>query len=244
LPLARGRPLATLPSLAAAAAVGSKRARDEKEEDDDDDEEEDDDDDEEEEAPAPAPASKKPRNEEAAAPAAAPAGEVAPLQVFMKGIPFDCDEEAVKAYFGEHAAAATITDIDMPKFEDSGRSRGMARISLSDQAGVDAALALNGADFNGRNVSIELAAARPPRASFISDRPPAEPSNTVFLGNLSFAATEEELRAAFDGCGGIVSVRIATDRETGNPRGCVPARRAPSLRCPSPCPHPHFPRTH
>ena len=43
-----------------------------------------------------------------------------------------------------------------------------------------------------------------------------EPSNTLFVGNLSFDATEDSLAKVFKGC---KEVRIAKDRETGNSRG-------------------------
>ena len=45
-----------------------------------------------------------------------------------------------------------------------------------------------------------------------------EPSNTLFVGNLSFDATKESLMKVFKGS---KDVRIATDRETGKPRGLV-----------------------
>lgn len=41
----------------------------------------------------------------------------------------------------------------------------------------------------------------------------------VFVGNLTFDATEDSLREAFAGYGEIKSVRIITDRETGRSRG-------------------------
>jgi nucleolin len=46
-----------------------------------------------------------------------------------------------------------------------------------------------------------------------------EASNTVFVGNLPFDADEDTIRSHFAGVGEVVSVRIATDRETGRPRG-------------------------
>jgi RNA recognition motif-containing protein len=41
----------------------------------------------------------------------------------------------------------------------------------------------------------------------------------LFVGGLSFSATEEDLRSAFGTVGNIVSVRIVQDRDTGKPRG-------------------------
>lgn len=44
-------------------------------------------------------------------------------------------------------------------------------------------------------------------------------SNKLYIGNLSFSTTEDELRAAFQRHGTVDSVSVITDRETGRPRG-------------------------
>src|SRR5207247_4432573 len=41
----------------------------------------------------------------------------------------------------------------------------------------------------------------------------------LFVGNLSFQATEEDLRELFQQAGTVESVRIVTDQFTGSPRG-------------------------
>jgi len=41
----------------------------------------------------------------------------------------------------------------------------------------------------------------------------------LFVGNLSFQATEEDLRELFHQAGTVESVRIVTDQFTGRPRG-------------------------
>jgi RNA recognition motif-containing protein len=41
----------------------------------------------------------------------------------------------------------------------------------------------------------------------------------IYVGNLSFDATEEDVRLAFAEHGDVASVNIITDRETGRPRG-------------------------
>jgi RNA recognition motif-containing protein len=44
-------------------------------------------------------------------------------------------------------------------------------------------------------------------------------SNKVFVGNLSFDVTREELIEAFSAAGRVVDAKVPTDRETGRPRG-------------------------
>ena len=41
----------------------------------------------------------------------------------------------------------------------------------------------------------------------------------LFVGNLSFQATEEDLRELFQQAGTVETVRIITDQFTGRPRG-------------------------
>ena len=44
-------------------------------------------------------------------------------------------------------------------------------------------------------------------------------SAKLFVGNLSYQATEEDLRELFQQAGAVQSVRIITDQFTGRPRG-------------------------
>jgi RNA recognition motif-containing protein len=44
-------------------------------------------------------------------------------------------------------------------------------------------------------------------------------STKVFVGNLSFDVTREELIEAFSAAGRVVDAKVPTDRETGRPRG-------------------------
>jgi len=44
-------------------------------------------------------------------------------------------------------------------------------------------------------------------------------SKKLYVGNLSFSSTEEDLRAAFESHGAVDSVNVITDRETGRSRG-------------------------
>src|ERR1700730_1608873 len=41
----------------------------------------------------------------------------------------------------------------------------------------------------------------------------------IFVGNLSFQTTQDELHAAFSPYGNVERVNIVTDRDTGQPRG-------------------------
>jgi RNA recognition motif-containing protein len=42
---------------------------------------------------------------------------------------------------------------------------------------------------------------------------------SIYVGNLSYQVTEEDLKAAFSEYGTVTRVQLPTDRETGRPRG-------------------------
>jgi len=44
-------------------------------------------------------------------------------------------------------------------------------------------------------------------------------SKRIYVGNLPFSATEDEVRDLFGQYGGVISVALINDRETGRPRG-------------------------
>ncbi|WP_419785156.1 RNA recognition motif domain-containing protein [Pseudodesulfovibrio sp.] len=44
-------------------------------------------------------------------------------------------------------------------------------------------------------------------------------SKNIYVGNLPWSATEDEVRAAFEAYGSVSSVKLVQDRETGRPRG-------------------------
>lgn len=42
---------------------------------------------------------------------------------------------------------------------------------------------------------------------------------SIYIGNLPFSATEEDIRDLFSPYGAVHAVKLVTDRETGQPRG-------------------------
>jgi RNA recognition motif-containing protein len=80
-----------------------------------------------------------------------------------------------------------------------------------------------------RNRHIEKQRAIEYAASFFDARASVSPtsffqenvfmSKNIYVGNLSWSTTEEEVRALFEAYGQVTSVKLVEDRETGRPRG-------------------------
>lgn len=48
---------------------------------------------------------------------------------------------------------------------------------------------------------------------------PSQVKHDIFVGNLAFNTTEEQLQQAFSEIGRVINVRLVTDLDTGKPRG-------------------------
>ena len=88
---------------------------------------------------------------------------------------------------------------------------------------TEAQTALNALDrqvFEGRRLSVQFAV---PRASGVrrsaSNMPKAPPSRTLFIGNMSFELSDQDLNDLFKNIKNVLDVRVAIDRRTGQPRG-------------------------
>ncbi|WP_366949841.1 RNA-binding protein [Immundisolibacter sp.] len=51
---------------------------------------------------------------------------------------------------------------------------------------------------------------------------------SIYVGNLPFSATEDQVRALFEQYGTVQSVKLINDRETGRPRGFAFVEMEPS----------------
>ncbi|QCE08776.1 nucleolin [Vigna unguiculata] len=138
-----------------------------------------------------------------------------PTKVYVGGIPYYSTEDDIRSYF---ESCGTITEVDCMYFPESGKFRGIAIISFKTEAAAKRALALDGADMGGLFLKIQPYKAT--RANKTSDFAPEilEGYNRVYVGNLSWDITEEELRKFFNNCE-ITSVRFGMDKETGEFRG-------------------------
>ena len=76
--------------------------------------------------------------------------------------------------------------------------------------------------FQGRRLAVQLSASKN-RSRTIrqdSDAPPTrDPTKTLYIGNMPFDMSDQDLNKMFREVKGVVDVRIAIDRRTGQPRG-------------------------
>jgi len=136
-------------------------------------------------------------------------------KIFVKGLPWVVSEEEIRDYF---KACGKMVKVELPVQAD-GRASGTAYVEFSKRAEVDAALKLDGGIWPGteRWLKIEEAREKPNKPMGSGGIRP-EGCDTVFIGNLPWDVTEEQLREIFGSCGDINQVRFAMG-EDGSFRG-------------------------
>lgn len=138
-------------------------------------------------------------------------------KVYVGGIPFYSSEDDIRSYFD---GCGTITEVDCMMFPESGKFRGIAIISFKTEAAAKRALALDGADMGGLYLKIQPYKATRSNHAHVPDFAPkiVEGYNRIYVGNLSWDITEDDLRKLFSDCK-ISSIRFGIDKETEQFRG-------------------------
>jgi nucleolin len=83
-----------------------------------------------------------------------------PNKLFVGNLTWGCDEGALQQLFSDFG---TVVDAKVVYDRDSGRSRGFGFVTLENASEVDAAIKnLDGAEFEGRQLRVNLAGDKPP----------------------------------------------------------------------------------
>jgi RNA recognition motif-containing protein len=156
-------------------------------------------------------------------------------KLFVAGLPDSMSEEALKQVF--EATGGTVVNVSLPKDRATGRPRGFGFVTLSTPAQAQAARdALDGSLHGGRSISVRPFQAEPPRRDGSagpggprSGSPtggrgagPGAPDRTLYVGNLPYDCTQQELEELVSGVAGgpgsVVRVHLPTDPD-GRKRG-------------------------
>lgn len=78
-------------------------------------------------------------------------------KLFVGNLPFSATEESVRALFAQHG---TIQSLALINDRETGRPRGFGFIEMSNEDAAKAMQALNGKNFEGRDLKVNEAQAR------------------------------------------------------------------------------------
>ncbi len=158
-------------------------------------------------------------------------------KLFVAGLPDGITEEVLRDLFAE--SGTQVMDVSVPRDRMTGRPRGFAFVRLSSPEDVDHALSiLDGHVLGGTSISVRRFKAEPPvrgdrpmggsaggppsgGSTGFNRGPAADTSDrTLYVGNLPYDTTQEEVEGMLNeaGAGGIVRVHLPIDPE-GRRRG-------------------------
>ena len=140
--------------------------------------------------------------------------------IYMEGLPFEASEMDVRAFF--RPAGGSITSCRLPTWHDSGRLRGYGHVEFDSEEACKKALELDGSYMKKRFIKIER-----PRVPRILQQAAMDKSKivrpagckSVFVKNIPYDTTEEDMREAFKVCGVIDNVRLALWGHTNQLKG-------------------------
>ncbi|KAI0179526.1 RNA-binding domain-containing protein [Hypoxylon sp. FL1284] len=168
--------------------------------------------------------------------------------IWIGNLPFTMTRVELFEWLVDNSGGAikeeNITRVNLPMSKDSGRdrkrapgedaparqNRGFAYIDFDTEAVSVAAMALTETELNGRKVLIKNSKSfegRPKKESEAAagadgaeKKDAAAPtSKKVYVGNLSFQTTEDDLREHFEKCGEIEWLKVATFEDSGKCKG-------------------------
>lgn len=154
--------------------------------------------------------------------------------VFVGRLAWSIDESRLAQEFAQFGS---IQSTKVIKDRMTGRSKGFGYVEYSSPAEAQAALAMSGTEIEGMAVNVDISQPRVERAprqyqsaqggaagGYQAPREPrtypkSEPSTTVFIGNLSFQASEQDIASTFAQCGPINQIRLPRYHDTGKMKG-------------------------
>ena len=134
-------------------------------------------------------------------------------RLFVGGLPREIGTEELRALFAEHG---DMTDC-IVLTDDNGVNRGFGFVTYSEKSQADTAIEkLNGHKINGRKIGVRDADSDDKKGKREKRKDPE--GLKLYIGNLPFKATEENIRAMFDGIATVNGLVIATSGD-GKPKG-------------------------
>jgi nucleolin len=153
-------------------------------------------------------------------------------KLFVAGLPDSITEDVLRQLF--EATGGNVVEVSLPKDRATGRPRGFGFVTLSTTQEASAAReSLDGSYQGGKSISVRPFQAEPPRRDGVRPAgaspgaspvglggPAAAPDRTLYVGNLPYDASVEEIESLIGstGAGPVVRVHLPMDPD-GRKRG-------------------------
>ena len=140
--------------------------------------------------------------------------------LFVGNLPFDTDEEKLNEVFA--GMKDSIESISIPSDKNTGRFRGFAFLKMNSMEACEKAIAqFHESEVDGRRIRVNVSLSKEALAkkNQNSKNKSEEGLKKLYVGNLPFEISNDELRSLFEKHGTILETYIPVDTTTGNGRG-------------------------
>lgn len=153
--------------------------------------------------------------------------DMSKFSVWIGNLSFDTSKDHIQRYVMakvEGLREKDIVRINMPLAKNDGKqikNKGFVYMDLATEELRDKVIGLSESELNGRKLLIKDAKnfkGRPDKNDPVANSK-NPPSRILFVGNLSFDTTDEQLQKHFQHCGEIKRIRMATFEDTGKCKG-------------------------
>ncbi|MCJ1262721.1 hypothetical protein MMC22_002591 [Lobaria immixta] len=148
-----------------------------------------------------------------------------PKNLFVGQLSWNVDEDWLTREFerfGELSSVRVISD------KNTGRSKGFGYVEfVNSDSAAKAQKELHGTSIDNRAINVDFSTPRPDAGgaggykertkTYGDQRSP--PSDTLFVANIAFEATENTIAEEFGKHGSVIGVRLPTSMDDGNPKG-------------------------
>ncbi|KAI0103719.1 RNA-binding domain-containing protein [Nemania sp. FL0031] len=133
--------------------------------------------------------------------------------IFISNMTFDATDVHLQEAFGKYGE---ILRLNIAR-DGRGLSRGFGFITFSSKEAANRAIAeANDSFWHGRRITV---APRTDGPSNKTARGNKSPTNSLYIGNIPYEASDADLNQMFRSLENVTDVRVAVDRNTGWPRG-------------------------
>ncbi|CAI7590328.1 unnamed protein product [Penicillium glandicola] len=137
-------------------------------------------------------------------------GPVPKTTLYVGNLFFDVTAEDLRKQFEQYGAVENALIVH----DARGLSKGFGYVTFSTvEEATEAITQQHGGIMEGREVVVQFSNTT---YRSIADN---KPSKTLYVGNVPYELTDQDLQDLFDGIPGVTDVRIPVDRRTGLPRG-------------------------
>ncbi|CAI5758294.1 unnamed protein product [Candida verbasci] len=142
-----------------------------------------------------------------------------PYGVWIGNLSFDTTKEDLIRFIinKTDVKEEQLLRINIPKKDN--KIKGFAYIDVENNEQVEKLVGLSEENLNGRNLLIKNSTSFEGRPEKVEGEGKNPPSRILFVGNLGFDTSEDNLREHFKHCGDITRIRMATFQDSGKCKG-------------------------